>query len=273
MLRGIASLSVCMYHFTNGNPNYFSNGYWLKEVGSIGWAGVEIFFVISGFIIPFSLYQSRYRLKKFKTFLIKRVVRIEPPYFLSILLLIALNYLSSLSPYFKGTSFSINYFNLALHIGYLNDFFNQPWLNPVFWTLAIEFQFYILIGLIFPILNHQKIWIFISAIVLLCGCGFLIKSSILIFHYISFFALGILIFKRKTGIYVNKYVWILEPLLLIIIYLQFSLIPFIAASLAWSILFFHENWKNKWILWLGTISYSLYLTHIFFGGKITVWLG
>ena len=55
-----------------------------------GWAGVEVFFVISGFIIPFTLWQSGYRLKNYARFILKRIIRLDPPYLLSILLAIAL---------------------------------------------------------------------------------------------------------------------------------------------------------------------------------------
>lgn len=265
MLRGIAALSVCIFHFTNGNESYFSNNYWLKEIGSVGWAGVEIFFVISGFIIPYSLYTAQYKLKNFGKFLLKRITRIEPPYFLSIVIIIGLNFLSILSAYFNGEPFHVNYLSLALHIGYLNDFFNQPWLNPVFWTLAIEFQFYLLIGLLFPLINHKKQWVFLITIILLfCCSNFAIYSTI--FYHLPYFILGIFIFNRKINHL--RYIWILEAIVLIAIYLQFSFVPFIAAFFAWAILSFVENWSNKWFLWLGTISYSLYLIHVPFGGRL-----
>lgn len=268
MLRGIAALSVCIFHFTNGNQYYFSDGYWLKTAGSTGWAGVEIFFVISGFIIPYSLYQGQYRLKNFGLFLSKRMVRIEPPYFFSILIVIGLSYLSPLLPSFKGEPFHINYFGLMLHVVYLVDFFKQLWLNPVFWTLAIEFQFYLLIGLIFPLITSKNYWLFLTVLILLFCSSLIIRNQTIIFHYISYFLLGILLFTRKFKINAKKHLWLLEPLLLIVIYLQFSWVPFMAATFAWLIITYFENWQNKLILWMGTISYSLYLIHVPIGGRM-----
>src|SRR5207244_1915888 len=58
-LRGLAAFSVCWFHFTNGNPTFLSPGI-LKSSGTLGGLGVEIFFVISGFIVPYSLYTSGY---------------------------------------------------------------------------------------------------------------------------------------------------------------------------------------------------------------------
>lgn len=73
-LRGIASLAVCWFHLTNGNPKFLPDGA-LKASGAYGWLGVEAFFVISGFVIPFSLYRSGHELKDYPRFLYKRVVR------------------------------------------------------------------------------------------------------------------------------------------------------------------------------------------------------
>ncbi|RZL40194.1 MAG: acyltransferase [Pedobacter sp.] len=65
-LRGIAALLVCIFHFTQGNTGYLATENWLKKIGSIGWSGIEIFFILSGFIIPYSLHQSKYHYKDFK---------------------------------------------------------------------------------------------------------------------------------------------------------------------------------------------------------------
>lgn len=80
MLRGIATLSVCVFHFTNGNKDFLSQNSLFKIVGSVGWSGVEMFFIISGFIIPYSLYKINYRYKAYSVFLIKRIIRIHPPF-------------------------------------------------------------------------------------------------------------------------------------------------------------------------------------------------
>ena len=62
-LRGMAALAVCLFHFTCGNPEFLSPSDPIRGVGSFGWLGVEAFFVISGFVIPYSLYLRSYRLR------------------------------------------------------------------------------------------------------------------------------------------------------------------------------------------------------------------
>jgi peptidoglycan/LPS O-acetylase OafA/YrhL len=69
MLRGIASFAVCWFHLTNGNVAFLPAGI-LKSSGAYGWLGVEVFFVISGFVIPYALERSRYGINDCGTFLL-----------------------------------------------------------------------------------------------------------------------------------------------------------------------------------------------------------
>src|SRR3954451_20161467 len=101
MMRGIAAFAVCWYHMTHGNAAFLPSGL-LRSSGDLGWLGVEVFFVISGFIIPFALARSGYRLRDYRTFLLKRIVRLDPPYFVTIVTILVLNVLSTLTPGFRG---------------------------------------------------------------------------------------------------------------------------------------------------------------------------
>src|SRR5947209_12608451 len=82
-LRGFAALAVCWFHFTFGQTPG------LKWTGQYGWLGVHTFFVISGFIIPYSLYQYRYSIRDYLRFVGKRLARLHPPYLASIAVVIA----------------------------------------------------------------------------------------------------------------------------------------------------------------------------------------
>ena len=73
-LRGFAATWVAWGHFAG------VQGHWLRVSGTYGYLGVHIFFVISGFVIPWSLYRAAYVLRDYPRFLLKRNVRLYPPY-------------------------------------------------------------------------------------------------------------------------------------------------------------------------------------------------
>ena len=97
-LRGLAALSVAWFHLTNQYHD------WAGQSGSFGWLGVEVFFVISGFVIPLSLagdWQQR-GVRALPLFLARRIVRIEPPYLASVLIVVLLNIIAAQVPGFRG---------------------------------------------------------------------------------------------------------------------------------------------------------------------------
>jgi peptidoglycan/LPS O-acetylase OafA/YrhL len=85
-LRGLASLSVCLLHLTNYDPAILPPDDLGKIACSFGSLGVQIFFVISGFIIPYSMYRAGYQSQNKGRFLAKRLLRLEPPYLASLAL-------------------------------------------------------------------------------------------------------------------------------------------------------------------------------------------
>lgn len=90
-----------------------------------------MFFVISGFIIPYSLYKAGYRRGDFGRFLLKRIARLDPPYFATILRCLALSYVVTLAPGFRGAPPHYTWQQLAAHVAYLNSFVHLGWLNVV----------------------------------------------------------------------------------------------------------------------------------------------
>jgi peptidoglycan/LPS O-acetylase OafA/YrhL len=72
-LRGIASLGVALFHFSGQLSTYVP-----QLISSMGWVGVDIFFVISGFVIPYSIAGRSYSVTDFPRFICRRLVRLEP---------------------------------------------------------------------------------------------------------------------------------------------------------------------------------------------------
>ncbi len=267
-LRGIASLMVAFYHFSSGYRDYLPMTNPLHRIGHFGWVGVEIFFIISGLVIPFSLYIKDYKLKSYGRFVLKRIIRLDPPYLLSILLAISLEAASAyLYPYYRGKPFSINPVRLLLHLGYLNAFFNYPWYNPVYWSLAIEFQYYLMIGLIFPLLIHKNWIIRISTILTFIALHFAIPSSKFIFGYSILFAIGITLFYYFIN---DMRLWQAAMAIVLLLILTFKIHGIVIGYAATFTVLFILLWKihSRVLRFFGKISYSLYLVHVLIGGRV-----
>lgn len=267
VLRGIAAIAVCMNHFAYTIPDFLPSENILRLIGQYGWLGVDAFFVISGFIIPYSMYIQNYKTQHFHKYLLRRFIRIEIPYLASILIVLVIWKISTLSTMYSGVPFQLNLNQILLHIGYLIPFSNHNWLNPIYWTLALEFQFYIICSLIFWLISSKdKMIMPIVFILLFSLSGYIITNHSLIFKYAPLFCIGIILFwlKIKT-ISLNIYLMLLIVISIIsydIVGLSSSLTGIIASAF---IIFYNLNLNMKLF---GNISYSLYLIHIPIGVKL-----
>jgi peptidoglycan/LPS O-acetylase OafA/YrhL len=268
-LRGLAALAVALFHFSCGNPAFYVP-HVLKAIGGNGWLGVEVFFVISGFILPYSLWRAGYHLSpsNFGRFVWKRVVRLEPPYFATIALILLLAYLSARTPGYRGEPFHLNLVQIALHIGYLNAFAGLPWLNPAFWTLAIECQFYLLVALIFPLVVSGSRTIRLLSIASLLIASLVYPRVHFLSYYLPLFICGIVAFQWFSGICVK---WETALILLpaaIILYAHMGVWVMVIGLATAFIIVAVPSWTNAPLALLGTLSYSLYLLHVPVGGRV-----
>ena len=269
LLRGVAAISVCIYHFSVGLPDFLPDENALKIMGQYGYLGVQLFFIISGFIIPFSLYKGNYNSTKILTFFSKRLIRIDPPYLISIVLAIVLKYASTFSSLYQGPEFNVSIQNVLCHIAYLCDIFNEDWINPVYWTLAIEFQFYILIALCYThFIATKNNYLFYTVLFLLNIPALLsLTNPDYILHYISYFTLGIVYFRTIVNKIKPVEFYILTLLLLLDIYSVHGVAETIASVATLVIMLFVKKSSAPFIF-LGKISFSLYLLHTLIGTRI-----
>lgn len=268
LLRGVAAMMVTFFHLSWGNERLLPNTSLVKQASTWGWAGVEIFFVISGFVIPYAMFQKNYNIKSFPVFLKKRIIRIEPPYLISIIVVIALNFVSTLSPYYRGGPFTIDWYNLVGHIAYLNIFNNQTWLNPVYWSLAIEFQYYLLIALAFTLIISGKWYFRLLFFAAFGALSFLpLPEGKFIFTYAGYFMMGILLFQLVCSV-INKIEFALLLLLTgaLLCYEHGAGLSFLTLSTMAVIAFLDRI--PRVFRYLGHISYSLYLLHVPIGGRL-----
>lgn len=259
-LRGVAALIVTWFHMTNTYSD------WAHYLGSYGWLGVDMFFVISGFIIPYSLHRSQYKPSYFPRFMLRRLVRLEPPYLVSIALSLILLELASRTPGFAGAPPSYSLGQIFAHFLYLIPFTSYTWLNVVFWTLAYEFVFYILAGLLWPFLSRRPLFLTALLVAVIQTLDVALRDhstgAALLFFVGICCARKVLkldslwLTLAACGIAIVALWWIVEPAVACVTLLTALLIAFVDVP------------RLRILGFLGAISYSLYLLHVPVGGRV-----
>ena len=148
VLRGVASLLVVLYH-TTLNFNEIFGRQFLSDFFSFGNTGVDIFFVLSGFIIAYTSFASIHSPQKIVPFFRRRFIRIYPVYWIIISLFLLAQVL--LPSYYK-THYDFNPGNV------LSTYLLWPWhtmVNGVSWTLSYELFYYVLFSFAFLIKNKK----------------------------------------------------------------------------------------------------------------------
>jgi peptidoglycan/LPS O-acetylase OafA/YrhL len=191
-LRGVAVLLVVIYHYFDFT-NYFF----------FGWLGVDLFFVLSGFLITDILITTVGQPGFLRNFFTRRVLRIFPLYYLTLLLVLFI------LPLFK---------NVHENIGYYQEnqvwlwFYLQNWLytfKPQYgskillhtWSLAVEEQFYLIWPLVVLLVRKTKMLLAISGgILLLVGVTRFVLWNL---HLENFPYASLFLFTRIDGLCVG----------------------------------------------------------------------
>ena len=256
-LRGLAALAVAVFHFTNNG--WLPDGHWLKSLGFHGHQGVRTFFVISGFVVPYAMWLVGYSLKNIAPFMARRLVRIYPPYLASAVFIAATNYASGVHP--------LSTLDLASHLLFLNELLGRPWLMDIYWTLALEVQFYLLAALLWPLLASRKTWLCTCAAAAAIAISFVWNRDHCLPRMIAYFLLGIALFRQHAGIdkplasaaflaVFASAIWWKDGA----VALTAALLPVVAK--------FAIHAVSKPAQFLGKISYSLYLFHLIAGASL-----
>ncbi|RYU75796.1 acyltransferase family protein [Hymenobacter persicinus] len=265
-LRAVAALSVCLYHFSGAALPKVINVY-MKPLFASGWLGVDIFFVISGFIIPYSLLGKKYSVTQIGPYLVKRIIRINPPAYAAMALVLAQwflidRFINHNQVYTGAITLPQIFHNMIFTV----PFTQYKWVVGIFWTLAIEFQFYIFIGLFFNFLfESNHLWKFVAGYLAVSLLQYLPFADFRnFFHYSSLFAMGGIallyhqnrVSKLEFGVVMLIFTavafWQLEPT-----------ITLTGLATVAAILF--TRVENKLFALIGKISYSFYLIHVLLG--------
>ncbi|WP_426809321.1 acyltransferase family protein [Pseudomonas sp. WOUb67] len=301
-LRGVAVIAVLIVHWCG--VYWFSRDvvasyihapvvegpsssmiYWLTiPTFNYGPFGVSIFFLISGFVIPFSLN----RLEPAK-FLVARFLRIYPTYIVASLIMLGLVYLSSR---YWGQAFTMPWDRLFANLLLLQGNAHYPSIDMVNWTLAIEIKFYIMAALLYrSIKAGNTLPIILFAVAVLAACEALpgllagwdlrpglvdsLKTELMC---VIFMFIGTGFYHHYTGTYTLRkllaYITILMTVFLIcwphtdwIVQM-----PSVPQNYVYGLLVFALSYSMKGYFrpfapldFIANISYSIYVTHSIIG--------
>ncbi len=266
IFRAIAALAVCFFHFQRES---LTGGTLYEKIFQYGHYGVDIFFVISGYVIPLALLKKRFRLRDTGIFLQARFFRLYPAYILAAFLTMGLWYASAWVPGFRGSAPPpLTWPQVLANLTLSCDFFHLDWFGVVFWTLAIEAQYYVVVAMSLGFLFHREAawrylalatWIFLPLF---------FKGGPMVFGWSALFAMGILVVLWQTGL-VSRWAFFvcLVSAVLVQVAIRSPVSGMLGAGAALGILFLPNlNWKP--LIWIGGISYSLYLLHVPVGGRV-----
>jgi peptidoglycan/LPS O-acetylase OafA/YrhL len=269
-LRGLAALMVVFFHFTMGRPE-------AKFGFKYGTTGVDLFFIISGFVI----FMSLTKVKNSREFIINRVSRLYPTYWTCVsftfLLIVIANFFT------PGDISFIQYLgNMTMFQYYLRI----PDLDGSYWTMIIEMVFYIGILILFQFRLLKQLNIFGIAACLIAVISIRIFPNQIVYslfgaipllQFIPLFFAGTIFYRmytEKTNLFRNygllAFCWVCQILLfnyagrsrMFITHIEYV----IMLTLYFSLFTLFINGKLKFIvsnvsLFLGKISFALYLIH------------
>jgi peptidoglycan/LPS O-acetylase OafA/YrhL len=155
-IRGLAILMVLGFHYL-GQHAVFSKG----------WAGVDLFFVLSGYLITKRLMENKERSDRYAKFYKNRVLRIFPLYYLVLILLFS--YALIKNEYFFEFKNAVAFFLFFQNWAFIIKGLSHEIFLPHTWSLAVEEQFYLVWPLVlysFYKTKHFKsvLWLLLAAI-------------------------------------------------------------------------------------------------------------
>jgi peptidoglycan/LPS O-acetylase OafA/YrhL len=279
VLRGLAAGAVMLFH----NSSYYDVLYPGREglpfTMASGHFGVELFFIISGFVILMTVIRSR----TLYDFVASRVARLVPAFWAAAFLTAMVIYIRPMPPWFVEPPVAMVLSNLTLVPGLLS----QKGIDMPYWTLSYEIVFYTILaatlaaGFLKRLELACLLWLALNFIVLVTDTHLYLRLNILLLiHYGNFFIIGMCLYRMYSReATVLTYVVLTASIATTLLGggrqafftpgpLYFVLTVGLA-GLVWLTVRYNPRWMNIWpLLFLGRISYSLYLIHNALGYEI-----
>ena len=173
-IRGMAVTMVIAYHYISAVPRPASSGFlhYFQACFRIGWCGVDLFFVLSGFLIGGILLDAKGSPSYFRTFYIRRFHRILPIYYLWIGIYFLMAFSSfrhlpaplEIAP-LRWTLVPVFVFFIQNLVPKQLPGFSARWFGPL-WSLAVEEQFYLTMPAVVRFLSKRWLGIFLCLTIL-----------------------------------------------------------------------------------------------------------
>jgi peptidoglycan/LPS O-acetylase OafA/YrhL len=289
-LRGLAALWVVGHHFYAGVSNDYHSQPFVEPIPTVmryGGSGVDVFFVLSGFVIAFTVRQAAVTCGYFGNFMLRRSIRLEPPYWVTILLTVGVVQLANLVRDDRHVPLP-DWRQALAHLFYLQDVLQLGQILVVFWTLCYEVQFYLTFIALYGVAQHVgnrwrlseggRMWVRLLAFAPLTVWSFGVWASLLTAPFglavqaWALFFLGVLAWWALQGKVKAAHFWAYAVALFAIVAWRDSIHG--AVGLAAGVSLYLVGRLDRLDRWLshgglqyfGRISYSLYLIHTVVGG-------
>lgn len=268
--------------------------HWGNVVLEHGWVGVPIFFVISGFVIAYSLRNAKLTPAFIGRYAISRWLRLAPAYLAVIALAVAIEWLAPSLGISRPSQQALSVGRLVAHLGYVQQICGYESLSAGFWTLAIEMQFYLGFVLLLSVAKwnagpsspapHSWVSGRLLAVFAPLALASLFVFNVdetyenLLIYFFWMFFLGTLVWWVLDGQISSNWFWLFVAAVIVRLGINYNLRGVVAVATAVSLLLAGRldrlsTWLDFPILqYLGRVSYSFYLIH-FLVNHLVVGLG
>jgi peptidoglycan/LPS O-acetylase OafA/YrhL len=199
-LRGIAAFAVVVFHYLTYYDQVYHHPGGAPFQFPFGKYGVQLFFMISGFVIFMTISKTR----KSMDFVVSRFSRLYPAYWAAIVL-------TTITLLFWPLSdqVALGPFALLVNMTMLETWTNVPYVDGVYWTLSVELLFYVFMFTLFRAGQLRHVLWFGCAWLALCAANAVLTHSSgdlpfqwlrkTVFGYGNYFLAGIVFYKIKNG--------------------------------------------------------------------------
>ena len=261
VLRGLAALCVLLAHYTSFEARYFGATFSIDL--QYGTYAVELFFIISGFVIFFTIE----RCESWREFAVLRCTRLLPTYWTALTLMVVI----------EAVLFGekIWWHGYLANMTMLQEFLGIKDLDDVYWSLAVEIAFYLDMAVLFSLgalrrpelvgafwLGAALLWPGVDTPIVLMLPWFL-RPFVL--SWAPFFVIGMMLYLISSQAVTRPRVAIIAAAIAVEAWTHGAVDGAVALVLTGIVAAALTGWLRLLVspatLWLGAISYPLYVSH------------